>query len=94
MKNIQSSKNLISLTLKKAQRMILLGRCLLNTEVCAPNWHHAEKADLCKSYWNPKRKMGVAMHFFEKLASNLNNNADISIFLEKKKETMFLHKFP
>ena len=33
------------------------------TEVFAPNWHHAEKVDPCKSYWNPKRKTGVATHF-------------------------------
>ena len=32
-------------------------------EVFAPNWHHAEKVDLCKSYWNPKRKMNIATHF-------------------------------
>ena len=32
-------------------------------EVFAQNWHHAEKVDLCKSYWNPNRKMGVATHF-------------------------------
>jgi len=37
----------------------------VNTEVFAPNWHHAEIVDLCKSYWNPKRKMGVTTHFFQ-----------------------------
>ena len=42
-----------------------------------------EKVDLCKGYWNPQRKMGVAMHFFER-ALNLAKNADISIFLKKE----------
>ena len=26
---------------------------------------HAENVDLCKGYWNPQRKIGVATHFFE-----------------------------
>ena len=34
-------------------------------EVFASNWDHAQKVDLCKSYWNPKRKIGVATHFSE-----------------------------
>ena len=49
-----------------------------------PNWDHAEKVDLHKSYWNPKRKLGVAMHFSRLLALKLNKNADISIFLVKE----------
>jgi len=41
------------------------GRCLLNTKVFAPGKGHTGKVDLCKGYWNPQRKMGVAAHFFE-----------------------------
>ena len=53
-------------------------------EVFAPNWDHAEKVDVHKSYWNPKRKLGVNMHFSRLLALNLKKNADISIFLKKE----------
>ena len=28
-------------------------------------YDHAEKADLIKGYWNPKRKLGVTTHFSE-----------------------------
>lgn len=56
---------------------------LLNTKVIAPNKDQAEKVDLCKGFWNPQRKMGIATHFFEILALNRNKNAEISIFLKK-----------
>ena len=41
-----------------------------------------EKVNLCKGYWYPQRKIGVATHFFEIIiALNLNKNADISMDL-------------
>ena len=35
------------------------------TKVFAPDEDHAEKVDLCRGYWNPQRKVVVAVHFFE-----------------------------
>ena len=67
---------------------------ILNTEVFAPNWDLAEKVDLCKSYWNPQRKMGVAMHVFEIICLESQQNADLSIFLKKEGNIIFLHRFP
>ena len=34
----------------------------INREVFALKWDHAKKVDLCKSHWNPQRKMGVAIN--------------------------------
>ena len=55
------------------------GRCVLNTAVFAPDQEHAEIVDLCKGYWNPQRKMGVATHFFEIISLDSRQNADISV---------------
>ena len=42
------------------------GRCLLNTKgFCAKLGPGKKKVELCKGYWNPQRKIGVAKHFFE-----------------------------
>ena len=57
-------KKTIVITLSKF--VTSLGRGLLNTEVFVPNLQHAEKVDLCKSYWNPQRKLGVATLFFDR----------------------------
>ena len=35
-------------------------------------YNYVEKADLGKGYWNPKRKLGVATHFF---SFNLGKNS-------------------
>ena len=50
-----------------------------------------EKRDLCKGYWNPQRKIGVAVHFFEIISLEFNNNADISIFLNKEGQDISSH---
>ena len=45
--------------------LTLYRRCLLIPKYfCAVN-DCALKADLSKSYWNPKRKLGVTAHFSE-----------------------------
>ena len=60
----------------------------------APGLDHVEKADLCKGYWNSQRKTGVANHVFEIAGlESQQKNADIN-FPEKKKERIFLHRFP
>ena len=43
-----------------------------------------EKVDLCKGYWNPQRKTGVATLFFEIIRLESQQNADSSIFLKKE----------
>jgi len=35
-------------------------------------FYYGGKVDLSKGYWNPKRKMWVAMHFSEIIKSNYN----------------------
>ena len=40
------------------------GRCLLKLKCLCAVYDYAEKADLSKGYWNPKRKVGVTTHFF------------------------------
>ena len=37
---------------------------VLNIEYICAVYDYAGKADLSKGYWNPKRKLGVATHFF------------------------------
>ena len=41
------------------------GWCLLIQEYCCAVLNYAEKAELCKCFWYPKRKLGVTMHFSE-----------------------------
>ena len=36
-----------------------------NTKVFCAVYDYAGKADLSKAYWNPKRKLGVTIHFSE-----------------------------
>jgi len=45
-----------------------------------------KKIDLCKGYWNPQRKTGVATHFSETISLESHKKADISIFLRKEGE--------
>ena len=39
--------------------------CLLIQKYFCAVYDYAGKADLSKSYWNPKRKLGVTAHFSE-----------------------------
>ena len=41
------------------------GRCLLIPKYFCAVYDYAGKGDLSKGYWNPKRKLGVTMHFSE-----------------------------
>ena len=41
------------------------GRCLLLPKYFCAVYDYVGKADLSKSWWNPKRKLGVTMHFSE-----------------------------
>ena len=38
-------------------------------------YDYAEKADLSKGYWNPKRKLGVTTHFLEIIKQQLFEKA-------------------
>ena len=42
-----------------------LKECLLIPKYFCAVYDYAGKADLSKAYWNPKRKLGVTMHFSE-----------------------------
>jgi len=53
-----------------------------------PNRDHAEKVDLCESYWNPKRKMGVAMQFFEILSLESLQKCWHQHFSEKRRKNI------
>ena len=46
------------------------------------------KVDFIKGYWNPERKLGLAMHF-----SEIEKNAGVNIFL-KRLDYTFHHRFP
>jgi len=38
-----------------------------------------EKVDLSKDYWNPKRKMWVTTHFFQRYLSNDYSKKNVKI---------------
>ena len=42
-----------------------LRKCLLIPKYFCAVYDYAGKTDLSKGYWNPKRKLGVTMHFSE-----------------------------
>ena len=44
---------------------INLRGCLLIREYFCAVYDYAGKADFSKDYWNPRRKLGVTMHFTE-----------------------------
>ena len=45
--------------------MPLKGWCLLKPKYFCTVDDYAEKADISKGYWNPKRKLEVTTHFLE-----------------------------
>jgi len=42
------------------------------------------KVDLCKGYWNPQRKIGVATHFSDIISLESQHKMLTSAFSEKK----------
>jgi len=44
---------------------VSLGNCPLIQQYFCAAYGYVEKADISKGYQNPKRKLGVAMHFSE-----------------------------
>ena len=44
-------------------------------------YNYAGKAGLGKSYWNPKRKLGVAMHFSEVIKFQFGKTFHVHCFL-------------
>ena len=70
------------------------GQCLLNTKDFVPGWDHAENVDLCKGYWNPQRKIGVATHFFEIIRLESQQKCLHHHFSEKRRKGYFFADFP
>ena len=46
------------------------------------DFDYGEKVDRSKGYWNPKRKMGVAMHFSEIILLSNHNSKKASKYRE------------
>ena len=62
---------------------------------CDPLGRH-KKVYICKDYWNPQRKIKVAIHFLDittYLALNLHKNSNISIFLKNRRKGYFFTDF-
>jgi len=59
----------------------------------APGKDHVEKVDLCKGYWNPPRKTGVATHFFEIISLESQHKMLTSAFSEKRRRGYFFTDF-
>ena len=65
----------------------------IKTKVSAPDWNHVQKVDLCKNYWNPKRKIGEATHFFETISLESQQKCLHQHFSEKIRKQYFLNDF-
>ena len=68
-------------------------RCLLNTMVFVLGKDHVEKVDLCKDYWNPRRKIAVARHFFEIISLESQQKCWHQHFSEKGRKGCFFADF-
>ena len=56
-------------------RLVSKRWCLLKQRYFCAVYNYAGKADLGKGYWNPKRKLGVTMHFSEIIKLQFGKNS-------------------
>ena len=63
--NVRRVNGMLDISLKIVPKKTHQGRCLLIPKYFCAVYDYARKADLSKAYWNPKRKLGVTMHFSE-----------------------------
>ena len=67
---------------------------VLHIKVFSPDYNHVEKVNISSGYWDPQRKLGVAMHFSEIVSFESRSKMLRSAFFLKKKKNVFLHRFP